>query len=85
MKKCPNCDEKLDDEMIADGVCDHCGTPFKEWELSGEGDPDEKEAEEAEEKDEKEEEKEAEEEEKEEKDPDDEEDDDVPRGRKRKS
>ena len=80
MKKCPNCDEALDDEMIADGVCDHCGTPFKEWELTAGGDPGGADAGEEEEKGEKE-----EEEEKEEKDPDDEEDDDVPRGRKRRS
>ena len=78
MKKCPNCDEALDDEMIADGVCDHCGAPFKEWELTAGSDPGGEDAEE-------EEEKEGEKEEKEEKDPDDEEDDDVSRGRKRRS
>jgi len=37
MKNCPNCSEELDDDMLEEGVCSHCGQPFEEWELVGEG------------------------------------------------
>ena len=30
MKKCPNCEEELDKEMINAGICDHCGEPLEE-------------------------------------------------------
>jgi hypothetical protein len=34
MKNCPNCDEALDEAMIASSSCEHCGMPFEKWELS---------------------------------------------------
>ena len=44
----------MDDEMLASGVCEHCGAAFEEWELAGkdeEGDEEEEEDEDKEDDD----------------------------------
>ena len=72
-KVCPNCSEELDDEMIASGVCEHCGAAFEKWELDGEeSDQDDEDKEDKDEEDDEEDEEEDEEED------GDEEDDDKP-------
>ncbi len=40
MKACPNCKEELDEEMIEDGLCAHCGVAFDEQDIAGKEDDD---------------------------------------------
>ena len=64
MKKCPSCEELLDEDMIAAGVCAECGEPLEEPDDASdeEKDPDEVSGEEEEDEEEEDEEEEEEDE-----------------------